>query len=175
VHLVRDTFSATGSRAELIMARDGRRLVLGIGNPERGDDASGRVVARLLRGKLPAGFEIVEVDGEATALLAQLEDAQEAFLVDACVSGAPAGTIRRFDVSAGPLPPGKFGLSTHSFGLKEALELARTLGSLPPRCIVYAIEGQSFELGEPLSPQVAAAATNVAARLRGELRGEEGA
>jgi hydrogenase maturation protease len=60
-------------------------------------------------------------------------------------------------------------LSTHGFGLAEAIELARALGGLPPRCVVYAIEGSSFEEGAALSPPVVAAAAEVARRLCGEI------
>jgi hydrogenase maturation protease len=146
-----------------------RRIVLGIGNPDRGDDAAGRAVARLLRSAPPDGFELVEQDGEATALLAQLDGAAAAFVVDACASGASPGTVRRFDVTTGPLPQAAFGLSTHGFGLAEAIELARALGQLPPCCVVYAIEGGCFEAGAPLSPPVAAAVVAVAERLRAEI------
>lgn len=147
------------------------RIVLGIGNPERGDDAAGRNVARLLRGMLPAEVEVAEHDGEATALLTRLDGAQAAFLVDACGSGAQVGTVRRFDVSMAPLPHGALGLSTHGFGPAEAIELARALGQLPPRCIVYAIEGASFEAGAPLSPPVATAVAQVAQRICAEITG----
>ncbi len=147
-----------------------RRIVVGIGNPERGDDAAGRAVAQLLRSMLAvnieADVEIAEHDGEATALLSLLDGASEAFLVDACRSGAPSGTVRRFNAAAVPLPASLSGLSTHGFGLAEAIELGRTLGQLPPRCVVYAIEGGSFEPGTPLSPAVAAAVAQVAGSLR---------
>ncbi|MGE0333992.1 MAG: hydrogenase maturation protease [Gammaproteobacteria bacterium] len=152
-----------------------RRIVLGIGNPDRGDDAAGRQVARLLRWRLPEDVEVAEHDGEATALLARIEGAAVAFLVDACASGAPAGTVHRFDVSAAPLPQAAFGLSTHGFGLAEAVELARALGQLPPRCVVYAIEGASFAGGAPLSPSVAAAVADVTRRLGAEIVGNAGA
>lgn len=146
-----------------------RRLVLGIGNPERGDDAAGRLVARRLRGILPPDVTLAEVDGEATAILAAFDGVSAAFLVDACVSGAPAGTVHRFDVAAGPLPQAAFGLSTHGFGLAEAVELARALGQLPPLCVVHAIEGASFETGAAPSPAVALAVGEVAGRLRAAL------
>lgn len=150
-----------------------RRIVLGIGNSDRGDDAAGRAVVRLLRGTPPDGVELIEQDGEATALLTYLEGAATAFVVDACSSGAPPGTVQRFDVGTGPLPHATFGLSTHGFGLAEAIELARALGQLPPRCVVYAIEGSSFEAGAPLSASVAAAVATVAARLRTEIADDE--
>jgi hydrogenase maturation protease len=146
-----------------------RTVVLGVGNPERGDDAVGRAVARRLRGALPEEVEIAEHDGEATALLALMDGAGAAYLVDACASGAEPGTLRRFDAAAAPLPSGAFGVSTHGFGPAEAIELARALGQLPRRCIVYAIEGGSWETGAPLSPRVAAAAALAADRLRAEI------
>lgn len=144
-------------------------IVLGIGNPDRGDDAAGRAVARQLRGFSPTNIEVIEHDGEGATLLTQFDGAAVAFVVDASASGAPPGTIRRFDVSAAPLPDLAFGLSTHGFGLAMAIELARTLGQLPPQCIIYAIEGASFEMGAPLSAPVQAAVAEVARRLLAEI------
>jgi hydrogenase maturation protease len=146
-----------------------RRIVLGIGNAERGDDAAGRAVVRLLRASLPDDVEIAELEGDAMELFARFEGADAVFLVDASWSGAPAGTVRRLDVNATPLPQGLFGVSTHGFGLAEAVELARALQQLPACCVVYAIEGASFETGAPLSQAVAAAIADVAARLRTEI------
>ncbi len=152
------------------MKSDSSRCVLfGLGNPDRGDDAVGRVVVRRLRSFSPANIEIVEHDGEGTALLGRLAGAAVAFLVDASASGAPPGTIRRLDVSAGPLPEPDFGLSTHGFGLAMAIELGRALGQLPQRCIIYTIEGCSFEAGAPLSSPVQAAVADVVQRLRVEI------
>lgn len=147
-----------------------RRIVLGIGNPDRGDDAAGRAVVALLRGVLPADIELAEHSGEASALLSRLEGASHAFLIDASASGAPAGTIRRFDVAARPLPQGASGLSTHGFGVVEAVGLARALGRLPPRCVLYAIEAASFAVGAPLSGDVRAAVAEVARLLSKEVR-----
>ncbi len=144
-------------------------IVLGIGNPDRGDDGAGRVVARILGNRLHENIEVVEHDGEATSLLARLQDAEAAFLVDACSSGAPPGTIRRFDAAVEPLPQAIFGLSTHGFSVGEAVELARALGQLPPRCIVYGIEGGSFAPGAALSPPVEMAVIDLAERLRSEI------
>lgn len=145
-------------------------LVVGIGNPDRGDDGAGRAVARALRGVLPAGAKVTEHDGEATSLLALIEGADAAILIDACVSGAAPGTVRRFDAAAGPLPEADFAVaSTHGFGLAAAIELGRALGQLPARCIVYAIEGESFGTGAPLSPPVAAAVTEVVGRVGKEM------
>ncbi len=150
-----------------------RCVVIGIGNPDRGDDAVGRRVAQRLAGTVPPEVEILEHDGEATSLLACMEGAAAAWLIDACVSGKPAGTVQRFDVTATPLPQDAFNLSTHGFGLAEAIELARALDQLPPRCVVYAVEAGSVVAGAPLSPAVSAAVDAVGARLRAEITGAD--
>lgn len=155
------------------MAEGRRRVVIGIGNPDRGDDAAGRALARALRAELPADVAIAECDGEATALLSLLEDARTAVLVDAALSGAPPGSVRRFEVERAPLPAEDFALSSHGIGLSQALELARALGRLPARCTVYAIEGERFEAGAPLSPAVAAAVGEVAGMVRADLEARE--
>jgi hydrogenase maturation protease len=144
-------------------------IVLGIGNVERGDDGAGRAVARFLRHMLGDRVEIIEQDGEATALLARLEGAACAYIIDACMSGAPAGTVHRIDANLSALPQASSDLSTHGFGLAAAVELGRSLGQLPARTIVYAIEAECFEAGAPLSGPVAAATVVVADRIRSEI------
>ncbi len=150
----------------------GRIVVIGVGNPDRGDDAAGRLVARQLRGMLPAKIEVAEHDGEATALLALLDGADCAILIDACMSGGEPGAVRRFNVSAKPLPEARFNLSTHGVGLGEAVELARALGQLPPCVIVYAIEARAFNLGAPPSPAVADAIDETSRLVEGEFRSQ---
>lgn len=150
-----------------------RCLVICIGNPDRGDDALGPAVAHRLRGAMPAEVDVIELDGEATALLAALDGASTAYLVDACAGGATAGTVHRFDVADAPLPEAMFDLSTHGLGLGAAIELARALGQLPPRCTVFAVEGDDFRIGSPLSPPVAAAVDDVCRRLRAEIAATE--
>lgn len=147
--------------------------MVGIGNADRGDDAAGRAVLEQLRGRVPAGVEVVQSDAEVTTLLAGLPGSRIAVIVDACRSGAPAGTVHRFDVSEGPLPEVRVGLSTHSAGLGDAIELARALGELPGRFIVYAIEGQAFGPGAGLSAAVAAVIGSVADRVLLDLAGDE--
>ena len=145
-----------------------RTAIIGIGNPDRGDDAVGRIVAARLRDRVGGGISVVEVDGEATDLIERIGDSDHAILVDAALSGGTAGEIHRFDVTREPLPAARFGMSTHGFGLGEAIELARALGRLPARCVVFAVEARSFDHGAPLSPAVAAAADMVIERVLAE-------
>jgi len=140
-------------------------LIIGLGNPDRGDDAAGRAVAARLKARVPSDMRVIESGGEATALLALFGEMDEVILVDAAMSGAAPGTVERFEAHEAPLPAARFGVSTHGFGLAEAIELARALGQLPRRCVVYAIEGRSFALGDPLSPNVETAVDAVVARI----------
>jgi len=147
----------------------GRVMVIGIGNPDRGDDGAGRAVARRLKGTLPPDVAIVEHDGEAASLVALLDGATAVYLADACVSGSPVGTVRRIDAVADKLPADGFATSTHGLGLAEAIELARALGQLPSRCVVIAIEAATAAPGIGLSPPVAAAVEVAAETLRDEI------
>jgi hydrogenase maturation protease len=146
------------------------RLVLGIGNPDRGDDAVGRLIARSLRMRVPADVRITEQDGEATALLVELQSARRAWLIDAARSGAPPGTIQRIDCSNADLAMPFGTVSSHGFGVAEAIALARALEVLPLQCIVYAVEAADFTDGAVLAPAVARAMDNVVEQILAELR-----
>lgn len=150
-----------------------RRLAIGIGHPDRGDDAVGRIVAARLREVAPAGVRVAEIDGDAGRLLDLFTGADEVIVVDAALSGAAPGTLTRLDAIAAPLPPAMFAMSTHAMGLADAIELARTLGQLPSRLIVYAIEAEGFGLGAGLSPTVAAAVDGAVEAIARELRSGE--
>jgi hydrogenase maturation protease len=143
--------------------------VVCIGNRWRGDDAAGLEVATLLRGTLPGEAEVLEREGEPTALMDAWEGAEAVWLVDAVSSDARAGVVHRVDASVEELPAGLFRASTHHFGLAEAVELARALGRLPGHTIVYGIEGAGFDAGAELTPEVATAVPEVAASIRREV------
>ncbi|MEJ2720390.1 MAG: hydrogenase maturation protease [bacterium] len=134
-----------------------RLTVVGIGNPDRGDDAAGILVARALAGRLPPGATIVESPGDVTDLVTILERSRCAVLIDAAQSEAEPGTVYRFDATKEPLPAEYFRCSTHAFGLGQTIELARTIGLLPRRLFVCGIEGRDFSIGAPLSDGTRAA------------------
>src|SRR5690348_6539769 len=108
----------------------------------RRDDAAGLVVARrLLTAGPPEGVEVLAAEGEPIGLLDRFAGRDAVVLVDAMRSGAAPGTVRRVDASGGPLPAWLRGsASTHAVALAETIELARALGRLPPRVVVYAVE-----------------------------------
>jgi len=139
-----------------------RILIIGVGNEYRRDDGVGPVVARWLKEKGLPNTTIIEETGEGAALMERWKGADVVILLDAASSGAEPGTVHRFEAQARSIPTMSFRSSTHAFGLAEAVELARTFNQLPPRLIVYGIEGKRFEAGIGLSPEVERAAREVA-------------
>lgn len=129
-------------------------LILGFGNPDRGDDAIGPLAAAQLGG-LHANPLALNLSGVTTLIC-----------LDATAPTGAPGRIHEFDASSTKLPATLDMLSSHGFGLAAALELARALGDLPPSVIVLAVEGETFEPGAPLSPMVKAALPALRRRVR---------
>jgi hydrogenase maturation protease len=143
--------------------------IVGVGNPFRGDDAAGLVAARRLRGALP-GARVLEQEADAAALLDSWKGEDAVIVIDAVSSGAPPGTVHRFEAHERPVPSRLLRGSTHALGVADAIELARVLGWLPRRVVVYGIEGGSFAPGEGLSPEVGRAVEEIVGRVVAEAR-----
>ena len=147
----------------------GAAVVIGVGNEIRGDDAAGLIVARRLRERAATRAVVLACEADPAGLLDAWLDAALAIIVDTVVSGAEPGTVQRFDVSAVPLPARLAGSSTHALWVAEAIELARALHRLPPRTVVYGIEGSSFSTGAPLGETVERAVDETLTRVVAEL------
>ena len=148
------------------------RVVIGVGNRLRGDDGVGLAVVERLRRYPPADTSLIGLESVSPDLFQHWSPSATVVLVDAATSGAPPGTIRTLDALAAPLPADALRLSTHGFGLAEAIELARALTQLPAKLSVFAVEGATFEHGLGLTDAVDAAADEVAARIRAELESD---
>ncbi|MBF8277897.1 MAG: hydrogenase maturation protease [Candidatus Brocadiaceae bacterium] len=144
-------------------------LVIGVGNLYRGDDAVGRIVAQGLKREATDRVNIIEKDCDGAALMECWESADAVILIDAVHSGALPGTILRFDAQVQPIPATYFHYSSHAFGVAEAVELSRTLNQLPPRFIVYGIEGKCFEPGSGITGAVAEAAQDVLEQIQKDV------
>lgn len=136
-------------------------LVIGIGNAYRSDDGAGLAVAERLQTQASKSLRVLHHSGDGAGLMASWQGADLVILIDAVQSGAKPGTLHRWDASLEALPARVFRGSTHAFSLVEAVEMARVLGQLPQRLIVYGVEGQNFEAGTALSPQVDGAVSNL--------------
>lgn len=144
------------------------RLVIGLGSPDRGDDAVGPAVARRVAELELAGVTVVEHE-DPTGLIDLWADAELVVVVDAVVSGATAGSLVVVESGADSgtvadqawARTGRGG--THAFGLAAAVELARALHHLPTRLVLVGVEAEQFEHGTELSAPVAAALDAVVA------------
>lgn len=144
-------------------------LIIGAGNPLRRDDGAGTAVVRKLLSALPKDVAVIEHHGDGLSLMQLWQDIDKVVLVDAAFSGALPGTVYRFDGSETELPRQLFTHSSHLLGVAEGVEMARALGRLPSKLIIYGIEGATFDYGEELSPEVARAVEEVAGKIRAEV------
>jgi hydrogenase maturation protease len=147
-----------------------RTLILGLGNPLRGDDGVGVHVAAAVSAALPR-TDAVEVDvetGGGLAVMERLVGYDGAILVDALVSGRHApGTVLHLtenDVAT------QHTVSSHGVSLATALRLGRELGlALPRRVPIVAVEIQpSLEFADGCTPEVEASVQAAAAAVREE-------
>lgn len=150
---------------------DARPAVIGLGNAMRGDDAAGLAVARLV-GEAEPALAALAHEGSPLDLIDVWEGRERVVLVDAMTCGAEAGSVHRFELDQGPPPAGVRDrvASTHALGLLEAVEVARALGRLPGRLVLYGVQGESFALGVGLSEAVAAVIPDLARRAIAEAR-----
>ena len=146
-----------------------RTLIICVGNRDRGDDGAALEVAQRLRRLAPENAFVHECAGQASCLMDDWRGRPRVILVDAASGTGRPGGIHRYAAHRAPLPTGVLHASSHSWGVAEAIEMARALGELPPETIVYAIEGRSFGLGHWLSPEVQAAVGEVVEQVVAEL------
>lgn len=139
--------------------------VLGIGSPAETDNL-GFLVAHALQGGFdPTRVEITALDRPGPRLIEHMRGASTVILVDAVRSGAAAGTLHRLEgreLSRAMVHR----TSTHGFGLEETLQLAESLGELPPHLLLMGIEVE----GTPPSPKhIAALVEAVRSEVSGAL------
>ncbi len=137
-------------------------LVVGLGNPDRGDDGVGPVVAGRVAALTGPEVEVVSHE-DPTDLTLLWEGRELVVVVDALRSGVAPGTVLVLRTGADRPPLGEDAWArtgrggTHAFGLVSAVELGRALGRLPREVTVVGVEAGSLEYWPGLTPEVAAA------------------
>jgi hydrogenase maturation protease len=153
---------ATGPRPEAA----GGVLVIGYGNALRSDDGVGVHAAgmlardpRLARADVRAAVQL------APELAADLAEASLVVLVDATVEAAPGEVVVRRVAGSGGAdgpPGGASGATSHHVGVEELVALAAELYGAAPEVVVVSVGVTTMDVGEALSPTVAAALPGVA-------------
>jgi hydrogenase maturation protease len=126
-------------------------LVIGIGNPSRGDDAIGPLAVERLEARALPGVELL------TDFQLQVEHAldllgrREVVFVDAAATGPePFG----FEPVA---PAADTGALSHSLSPAAVLQAFQRVADAPlPAAFTLAVRGYGFELGAALSPRAGA-------------------
>ena len=125
-------------------------LVLGWGNPSRGDDALGPRCVQALRVALPARMrehvEFIDDYQLQVEFALDLVGRQRLLFIDASMACAAPFATRL------ALPRRDSSISSHSLSPEALLQVFVDLqGTNPPSAIVLEIRGTSFELGEPMT------------------------
>jgi hydrogenase maturation protease len=144
-----------------------KALIIGYGNPLRSDDGLGWHASRLLARELAGQDAEVITSHQLTPELAErLSQCRRAVFIDADAEGEP-GEIRCRDLEPqGPLSSAL----THSCSPAGLLASAASLYGHRPQAVAITVSAQSFDLGESLSPVVAAALPAVVERVLDFIR-----
>jgi hydrogenase 3 maturation protease len=139
--------------------RAAKVVILGIGNPLKGDDAAGSLVCARLSGRVPA--TVIDAGGVPENYIGPvLRAAPEVLLVvDAVDFGGPPGQIRV--CTPDEIEPRAF--STHALSLHLALDLIRRARRL--EVYVMGIQAGTMKLGDGLSAPVQEAVETLAETL----------
>ena len=153
-----------------------RVLVLGLGNPLRGDDGIGpRVVAELHRRGLPEGVTALDAGTGGLDLLNVWQGWPRVIVVDAAAvrrTGGETvpGQVVRFTPDEVRFLVTPDGLSLHDAGLAEALALSEALGQDLPELVILSVQPARIGWGEGLSPPVEAALPALLDAVMKEIR-----
>ncbi|HET9693946.1 MAG TPA: hydrogenase maturation protease [Steroidobacteraceae bacterium] len=122
-------------------------LVLAVGNPSRGDDAVGPLLAeRLVAAGLPGVEVLLDFQLQVEHAL-DLELRERVVFVDACVDAEAPVVVRRV------VADGRYAHTSHALAPAQVLETYRRVtGREPPPAWLLGIRAEQFALGEALSP-----------------------
>jgi hydrogenase maturation protease len=151
---------------ENVSATRSRVLVVGFGNPAAGDDGAGIEIVRRLSELGDCGCDLRAETAPGVELLDVFSLADVILFVDAVTSGGVPGTLYLTPLPSKELEPRALGaLSSHGWGLAEALKLAKALGRTLPQLFLLGIEAGTVAQGAPRSPAAEQAVALVVERI----------
>ena len=146
-----------------------RIVILGVGNPVKGDDGAGVNASEELKTLLSeiSGSVLVISGGEVpenyTGVVRSFQP-QLVIILDCAVSGAPPGTVSIVD----PATIADDEISTHRIPLVRLVDFLET--TIPCRVILLGIEPVSLEESRPLSKKVRRAVAKIVRYLDKAIR-----
>jgi hydrogenase maturation protease len=142
-------------------------IVVGIGNPYRGDDGAGWAVIQQLEKRIDPRH-LRKSQGDIGELLEIFASTRFVYIVDACLA-TQVSLWRRIDGLKEVFPPERQ-TSTHGLTLGQTIDLAKALHQLPEQLIIYAIAGKKFLMQNTLSSSVAQAVDEAAQKIAEEMQ-----
>ncbi len=157
---------------------DGGTVIIGMGNPQLSDDGVGLAVACAVAERLKdrMTLTVTELNTGGIRLMEAMAGFKRAVVVDAMLSGAPPGSVQRFDPKDFVTTKNTF--SSHDTDFATAYDLGVMAGvSLPEQLSFWGIEACEFDLfGECFTAEVAVAVPVAVERIVAQLvEWEEGA
>jgi hydrogenase maturation protease len=132
-------------------------LVIGLGNPLRGDDGVGVRVAHLLATQpLPPNVEVLDGGTQGLGIVNQIEGRRRVVFVDAADVGRSPGEFACFSLDEAQLLGDDRHLTIHAAGLRDALLLGQALDILPEEIIIFGVQPANLDWDSALSPEVEA-------------------
>ena len=145
-----------------------RVLIVGYGNPLRGDDAFGwRVAERLMELAPDPSVEILRLHQLTPELMEPLSQADLAIFIDAAATGEPGELVER-RIEGAAASGAAF---THHATPEALLAGAGVLYGRAPEAVMISVAGADFSLGAELSPFVIARLEEVVAAVLRLIRG----
>jgi hydrogenase maturation protease len=149
-----------GNGSEL-KGESGRLLIIGYGNPLRGDDGVGWQIADPLA-RLAGDSATVFVVHQLTPELAEpISSADLVVFIDACYEGQP-GTWTCETIRPDPNPSHRF---SHYFTPANLLSYTYAVFGVSPKALLVSVAGSSFDYSQGLSPTVAAIVPEIVASV----------
>jgi len=137
----------------------GERIrVIGVGNPDRGDDGVGPAVAGRVAESTDSTVVVIS-RSDPSRLIESWDGSDAVVVIDAIVDDNPAGSIMVLDAATQPIPDDAGAVTSHGMGLGASVALARSLGRLPDRLMLVGVSATDFE-GRGLSKPVADAVSD---------------
>ena len=158
-------------------AKGGGTVIIGMGNPLLSDDGVGIAVAHAVAARLNrrVNLTVTELHTGGIRLMEAMAGFSRAVVVDAMLTGAPPGTVRRFDQKDFVTTKNTF--SSHDTDFSTAYELGVMAGvTLPRQVSFWGIEAREFDsFGEQFTEDVALAVAGAVGMIVAEITGWEGA
>lgn len=138
-------------------------VVLGIGNPLRGDDALGLEILRRLEGKVPSHVALIECQTTPENFTGKIKRLKptHVLMIDAASFGAKPGKVKL-------IPPEKIAgmaLSTHAMPLFMLAEILQK--SIGAKVALLGVQPKTVDFGEGLTPELEKAVEKTAEVLAG--------